>query len=188
MARKRARLLCEDKLHQVFMRRLLKRLGFDRVFLVDLPGGNWGAAEQYVREKFPREVHWWRSRRNQGNLGLVAVIDADNYSVQERKGQLIGQLEAKDMSVRTNNERIAILVPKRTIETWIASLRGQDVNEETDYKHRINLDRERECADAVEALKNILDLPVRQRQETLRRDHPPSLSDACSEIEDRLPA
>lgn len=188
MARKRARLLCEDKLHQVFMRRLLKLLEF-RVFLVDLPGGNWGAAEQYVREKFPREVRWWRSRKNQGNLGLVAVIDADNYSVHGRKTQLNGQLDAEDMSVRQDDERIAILVPKRTIETWIASLQGQNVDEETDYKHSLRLrGRESCCSEAVEALKGILDLPARERREELRRNHPPSLSDACSEIEDRLPA
>lgn len=187
MARKRARLLCEDKLHQVFVRRLLKRLEF-RVFPVDLPGGNEGAAEQYVREKFPREVSRWRAKSHQQNLALVAVIDADNCAVNERKGQLDSQLQEQGMTVREGEERIAILVPKRTIETWIASLRGQSVDEQTDYKHALGLrGRESECCDAVEMLERILHLPPRQRQRELRRNHPPSLSDGCSEIDDRLP-
>jgi hypothetical protein len=32
------------------------------------------------------------------------------------------------------SERIARLVPKRNIETWILCLNEQEVNEETDYK------------------------------------------------------
>jgi hypothetical protein len=187
MARKRTRLLCEDKLQQVFVRRLLKILDF-RVTTVALPGGNGGAAEQYVREKFPGEVRRWRSRRHQQNLALVAVIDADTSTVNDRKRQLNQRLVSEGMMVRQNGERVAMLVPKRNIETWIASLLGKDVDEKTDYKHLLRLrGNERECRDAVVALKNILDLPARRREAKLHQNHPPSLRDGCSEISDRLP-
>ena len=35
-------------------------------------------------------------------------------------------------------ERIARLVPKRNVETWILCLNGQEVDEESDYKGRLH--------------------------------------------------
>jgi hypothetical protein len=37
---------------------------------------------------------------------------------------------------RAEDEAIVHLIPKRHIETWILCLKGERVDEETDYRHR----------------------------------------------------
>jgi hypothetical protein len=59
------------------------------------------------------------------------VIDADTHEVSHRLQQLQAVLDG---------ERIAHLIPKRNIETWVLCLNdrqpnGQPVNEDEDYKH-----------------------------------------------------
>jgi len=62
------------------------------------------------------------------------MIDADNHTVQERYNQLNQALADAQYSAVLENERIARLIPKQNVETWILCLNGQPVNEETNYQ------------------------------------------------------
>ena len=47
-------------------------------------------------------------------------------------------LAATEQERRNLNEHIAIVVPRRNVETWLFYLAGNVVDEETDYKPRCN--------------------------------------------------
>jgi hypothetical protein len=68
----------------------------------------------------------------QPNTGLVTCLDADHHAVVDRHAQLDAAMEGE----RGPNERMAWLVPKRNIETWIRALNGEPTEEATDYKRR----------------------------------------------------
>ncbi len=94
-----------------------------------------GSGEQWVREQFAVQVQAYRIRRARAETTLTVVIDADDLRVQERLAQLDRKLdEAQADHIRPDVERIASLVPKRNIETWILCLNDALVDEETDYK------------------------------------------------------
>lgn len=122
----------DDRTHR-FVWTFLKRLHYKRHHYQPkrLPSG---CGEQFVREEFAKEVAALRSRA--ASTVLIAVVDADNSAVHERFRQLDGSLRENNMMERTESEPIAILIPKRNIETWICCLAGQPVNEAEDYKPR----------------------------------------------------
>jgi hypothetical protein len=65
---------------------------------------------------------------------LIVIIDADAGTVQDRLTQLDQALKDSGKPAIDKSERIARLVPKRNVETWILCLNDQRVDEETDYK------------------------------------------------------
>jgi hypothetical protein len=116
--------------------------------------------------------------RSRMNVGLVVMIDADEHDLRDRIRELDQELTDHGVEPRQPSEAICPLVPKRNIETWIYSLRGEDVNEHDAYPH---LKREGQCQDAVEAFVNLI-----QRQEC--NEAPlPSLRHGCREMQTRLP-
>ena len=128
--------LVEDNRHQQFVLRYLRRCGLEQHMMrfVSCPAGA-GSGERWVREQFAVEVEVCRRRCARAETALIVLIDADNLLVQERLAQLDRNLdEAQADRVRQDTERIARLVPKRNIETWILCLNGFPVDEETDYK------------------------------------------------------
>ena len=131
-------ILCEDVMHLNFVRRYLIHRGIEsrRIRGNVAPSGR-GAGSQYVLNSYPKEVRAIRSRPHI-RAGLVAMIDADNLSIEERLGQLEKSLVEDGQHGRGADERIAALSPKRNIETWIFRLLGNDVDEKTDYKERVS--------------------------------------------------
>lgn len=118
--------LCEDKLTERFLRQLLASLGFDtrhRMRFDSAPSGK-GAAEAWVRKRYPREVRLLRAKRHQRDLCLVAVRDGDCVGVTKRKLELDHELELEDLQPRQAGERIATPVPTWSIETWLLALLG----------------------------------------------------------------
>lgn len=142
--------LCEDAQHRTFAYRLLKDLGFPRrrIRVEQAPAGQ-GAAEQFVRETYPDEVRLHRRKSARMNIGLIAIVDADTVSVQQRVQDFDKELDRRDLGRRRPDERICILIPKRNIETWIYALFGKKVNETDSYP---KLDREAACQPAVNTL------------------------------------
>ena len=68
---------------------------------------------------------------------LIVVIDADTGTVENRQSQLNEAAKDAKVSVRSDGEYIVHLIPKRSIETWLAFLdKADDVNETEDYKSR----------------------------------------------------
>lgn len=165
-------ILCEDRQQSTFARHYFIKRGFHhRKIRIEVNPKGKGAGEQYVREQYPQEVAAYRSPHV--TTILAVVIDADQMSVNERQQQLDEALLAANIPVRQQDEKIAVFVPRRNIETWIAYGLGQTVDEETIYPKLL---RERDCKPVVETfVSNIC-------QKELSSDAPPSLHHACMEL------
>lgn len=168
----RVTVLCEDRQQEVFARYFLEKRGFHprKIRYLLLPKGT-QSGEQYVRECYRTEVKAYRSNKNHLSIALIVLIDADNKSVAERLNQLDSALEDDSQAKRQQDEKIAVFVPKRNIETWIHYLQEETVDEETAYQ---KLEKEGDCKPGVEKLVN-------QCDRGLAEDAPPSLHTACSE-------
>ncbi len=131
--------LVEDKAFWRLVRGALIALGFEKqkIRLIPLNVGK-GSAEQWVREQYPNEVKAQRSRNYQNNLALIVGTDADKLSVKKRKQMLSESLVKAELDERSTDESILIWIPRRNIETWLKYLDGDDVDEETDYKHKVS--------------------------------------------------
>lgn len=170
--------LCEDVEHERFFRHLCRELKFLRhVRFVLAPPGS-GAAEQWVRSRYPLEVRVYRSKANHLTNGLLVVIDGDQLGVDRRKSQLDEALEQDGQETRRPGDRIAACVPTWSIETWLLWLCGTDpVDERTPYKRDPTFQRKREAGevspeDAVKAW-----FSPRQRSSA-----PSSLADGRTEL------
>jgi hypothetical protein len=132
--------LAEDKRHQNFAWHFLKGLGYGahQVRNEPLPAGR-GSGEQAVRQRYLTSVLALRERASRAATALVVVIDADKSSVGDRQRELAEELRSQALQERQASERIAHLIPKRHIETWVLCLReGQPVSEEQDCKSAIS--------------------------------------------------
>ncbi|MBF0477137.1 MAG: hypothetical protein HQK59_15205 [Deltaproteobacteria bacterium] len=166
-------LLCEDSQHEAFIRRFLKRMGWNtRELRVEKSPSAGGSAEQWVRQRFPIELKAYRRRRQQAASALIAIIDADLRSVHDRITEFEDECNSMGMPFRTNDEAVAIFVPKRNIETWIHYLNGEEVNEDYTYP---KLDKERGCRPAVNNLVGLC------KSTGIEPEAPLSLSAACKE-------
>jgi hypothetical protein len=92
--------------------------------------------------------------------------------VEERLRQLASELTEKSLLGRQPDERIAIFVPRRNIETWIYYLQGEIVNEVDVYP---KLERESMCKPVVAEL-------AENRHNPLPDSAPDSLKIACDEL------
>jgi len=131
--------IIEDEHHEMVVRRYLRKRGIEprQVRFERSPSGS-GNAEGWVRKKFAKEVGVCRNRQARAASGLVAMIDADNHTVDERFRQLDQSLHEEGQPLVRNDEQIVRLVPRRNIETWILSLTGTQVDETSDYKQERN--------------------------------------------------
>ncbi len=132
--------LVEDRNQLNFVRRFLKERGYSGRIVRNHPLPIHGSGEQWVRRAYPsllREVRQ-RARGRRAATALVVAIDADVKEVDERIRQLEDSLKAAREPARDNQEFVALLVPKRNIETWILCLRGDAVDEAQDYKNRVS--------------------------------------------------
>ncbi|MDY6782314.1 MAG: hypothetical protein SW833_07150 [Cyanobacteriota bacterium] len=169
-------ILCEDRQQEVFARYFLKKRGFTGKIRVNCcpPGSQ--SAEQYVRTQYPVEVKAYRQNKNRVSIGLVVLIDADKETSKQHFKELEDALENDSQQNRQSDEAIAIFVPKRNIETWIDYLRDyKNVNEEDEYlKFTKN---EASCKPDVGKLAE------RCRSQDLPKNAPPSLKNACEELQ-----
>ena len=126
-------ILCEDQAHANFVWHHLKKRGFDPRKLRPRTTSS-GSGAQFVLQEYAKEVKGYRSKANHLSCALLTVIDADTQDVQRIHRRLEEQLHNADVKQRKTHERIAVLVPKQNIETWIVYLQGIAVDEESDYK------------------------------------------------------
>ncbi len=172
-------ILCEDSQQEVFARCFLYSRGVNRyqIRVERSPDGK-GAGEQFVRENYPQEVRLYRSRSTHLSNCLAVLIDADMTTMNQRLSELDNMLDNDSQSRRQKDEKIAIFVPKRNIETWIHYLKGSAVDEETTYP---KLNREGECKPEVKKLAR------REYPPGWPENAPPSLRAACGELQRILP-
>ncbi len=154
--RVRVRVLCEDTQHATFAHRVLKGLKVQAhdIRIIKNPGGE-GAGEQFVRERYSQELEAHRVAKARRRAVLLVVIDADTRTVAATKQQLAEALEAGGQPARGPEEAVAILVPRRNIETWLHALEdGGGASEETRYTKRRKC--ESECQTAVDRFLALL--------------------------------
>lgn len=171
-------ILCEDQQQEVFARYFFLNRGFEpRDIRVNRCPMGRQAGEQYVREQFSTEVQTYRSKSAYQSIVLVVIIDADNFSVADRVNQLETILTNHLLARRDADEKIALFIPRRNIETWIHYLQnlksGIPVDEETSYPKLANPG---ECKPYVRLLSDSC-------RPGLREDAPPSLVYACEELQ-----
>jgi hypothetical protein len=128
--------LCEDDQHFHFARKYLKLRGVERfIKKTAIPGRGSGA--QFVIERYANELQAYRSCAGYLNIALVVFLDEDRQGSQARLRSLENVLQQAGMECRKENEKVAIFIPARNIQTWFHYLVEQtDVDETTDYKSR----------------------------------------------------
>ena len=167
--------LCEDKDHAVFAYRFLRHRTKHRVRVIYAPRGE-GSGEQFVREQYPHQLGALRTTHV--NAVLVVMIDGDIASVEERIRQLHESCRQLDIRSRTPQDRVALVVPTRSIETWLRYMDGHTVNETDRYPR---LKHPGDCKRHVRALVEMC------RTGQLRDPAPQSLAAACEEYRRVLP-
>ncbi len=190
MSRRRAQLviLCEDVQHRAFAKGLFEARGFRNIRFLPLPEGK-GAATQYVFRRYSEHVKAYRvlANRNQFSYALAVFIDADNQTVENRLEKFDEVLEDNKLEKRQIDDKIAVFIPKKHIETWLMYLiektvDGKVVDEETSYKTIYkSLYRVRECIPYARKFANDI-CP----SGSLSQDAPQSLHRACDELKRTL--
>ena len=174
MTKRRAVVLCEDRAHWHFIRGYLKERGWNPRQITSRvsPHGR-GSAEQWVRKKYVEELTAHRSKGGE-NIALIVMVDGDKKTVQERIGQLEHSplMQKAGTQPRQPQERIAIFVPCRNLETWLAYLDGATVNEKSDY---------RTYKRGASRAKPAAALAAQCIESGKPGDAPPSLGAACDE-------
>ena len=130
--------LCEDDLTFRFTKRYLNKCGIAGIRPKISPRG---CGYDFVINEFANEVLAYRIANARKKSWLIAVVDADTGTVAQRLGKMDKSLDksneqrVKDISIE--NERIARLIPRRNIETWLLALNNVSVNENKDYKKEV---------------------------------------------------
>jgi hypothetical protein len=164
---------CEDLQQRVFLYRYLIEKGIGRrdVQVSHCPAGR-GDAKQWVTDQHVVEVRALRGKPH-FSVALITMLDADDRSLADRKRELDEALVSSGQERRRPSERIAVLVPRRNIETWIHRLRGEAANESDSYPRYRG--EESRCREAVDEF-------VRRCPAHMVPDDPPSLRDGCEEL------
>lgn len=168
-------ILAEDTAHLNFIRHYLKECNYNprKIRPIRVPHGT-GAGDQFVLEQYGDEVTAYRSKANYLSVSLVVLVDADHHSVEDRLAQLAECLERLGAAGRGDAERIALLVPKRNIHTWIVFLAGYPVEEESDFKRHAVARHYKEAGRAL-------------GRQALPNAKPASLESGIAELRERLP-
>ena len=116
--------LAEDQRQRQFIYRFLAKAGFNsRQMRIEVSPSGQGSAEQWIRQNFVRQTKICRARKARASTGMFVLLDADNRSVQEHLRELDAALIAEDQpKFNSTTDKIARLIPKWSIETWILYL------------------------------------------------------------------
>src|SRR2546430_7675062 len=117
----------EDDHQKMLIYRYLVKCGWRHAVRIHQSPSGRGSAESWVRERFVKETIAYRSRQARTLTALIVMIDADTRTVQDRLNQLDQALTDNGQQTVAGTERIARLIPKRNVETWILCLNGQAV-------------------------------------------------------------
>jgi len=135
-------------MHVRLVRRYVQRaVGRDQAIReLPLPAPR-GSAEQFVRTQFPGQVKECRQRAAHASTLLIVVIDADTGTVENRRGQLAAELQGQGLRPLSDTDPVAVLIPRRNVETWILCLVGRTVDEDTGYSGaRVGRDQIKQAA------------------------------------------
>lgn len=172
-------LVCEDQQHEAFARRFLKEAGLvtDPYQLrVKRSSRGRGAADSFVQEEYVTELD--AGRRTHVATTLLVLTDGDAGGIDGRLRRLDEACKQKGVAARSPADSVALFIPTWRIETWLAYLDGETVDERRkDYPR---LARPGDCRRHVGVLVEMC------RRRTLRPPAPDSLRAACNEFDARL--
>nr|NJM01611.1 hypothetical protein [Desulfobacula sp.] len=145
-------ILCEDKAHEVFVRHFLKKWGVKprAIRVPPYPNGK-GSGKKHVEDNISPEAE--ALRRRHASTILLVIQDADEFSVDQIKSNL----DAKLLPPRDANEPIVYIIPKWHIQTWIAYLDGNNVDEEDKDTYKNRYGKLSESKDAHPFIDNLAD-------------------------------
>jgi|SRR6476661_3121313 len=136
-----------------------------------------------IVEHYPDIIKSYRKRKYR-NIAVVVMIDADEDSVSDKMRSLHKKLDEAagnlNKDTRLPNEKVAIFVPARNIETWFYYImEGQECNEITKYKDD-NMSAEERIKLAKSAAKKLAREICPQGVDRITL---PSLRYACTELQ-----
>lgn len=139
-------ILCEDIDQERFIREYLICRGLDDRKIRDFgnPKGRIiNNNNALIVKHYPELIKTYR-RHNFRNIAVVVMIDADEDSLHDKMRDFNIALDETSGNLnqdpRRPNEKVAIFVPARNIETWFQYIEGYSENKEcdetTDYKDK----------------------------------------------------
>lgn len=133
--RVRVEVWCEDLEHRDFANRLLEEVfGLKpRAIRTNTAPRGSGDAKAWVLSQYQRDVlRLCRVKRKQQRLGFLVIADGDNAGFR-------GRLRTFNPDARDPDDRIALLVPTWSIETWVLWLTdgAPRITESVSLKHRL---------------------------------------------------
>lgn len=182
-------ILCEDIDQERFIREYLICRGLDDRKIKDFgnpKGKTIKNNNALILKHYPELIKSYRSR-NYRNIAVVVMIDADEDSLDDRMRSLNIALDETagnlNRDLRLPNEKVAIFVPARNIETWFYyinnNMEGQECNENTDYK-----DKKMSAKERIELAKTAAQKLAREIcPQGVDRITLPSLRYACTELQ-----
>lgn len=116
--------IVEDQRQQQFLYRFLINSGIHpRKIEIELSRAGRGSAKQWVSNRFAWAVEACRLRNAKAATSLLVMMDADQLTVSQCMGNLDAALAAaRQPKLDPTLDRIARLVPKWSVETWILYL------------------------------------------------------------------
>ena len=179
-------ILCEDIDQERFIRQYLICRGLDDRKIKDFgnpKGRDIKNNNALILKHYPELIKSHRTRKHR-NLAVVVMIDADEDSVSDKMRSLHKKLDEAagnlNKDTRLPNEKVAIFVPARNIETWFYYImEGQECNEITKYKDD-NMSAEERIKLAKSAAKKLAREICPQGADRITL---PSLRYACTELQ-----
>lgn len=167
--------LCEDEAQKISVWRFLKtgwKVNRRLLRVVPFPAGS-GSRKQHVEKNIVAESIEFRRRSAKTKTMLIVVRDVDEEETEKVRRKLEGLIKPP----REEEEAICFLLPKWHIETWLAYLDGEEVDEskKRQYKRKYQ-------ADKVDH-KLIDSLAQKCRNREPLANPPDSLARACEEFE-----
>jgi hypothetical protein len=118
-------ILCEDRQQDVAIRHFLKQYYGIGEHAFQVKFATSGSGKQFVQSNYAAWVKLYRQKAHHLNIALVVVIDADENTLVECYQIFDDRLKQHYQSPRSSQDRIAIFIPRRNIETWIYFLQGR---------------------------------------------------------------
>jgi len=180
-------ILCEDIDQERFIRQYLICRGLDDRKIKDFNNPKGRVIENNnasIVKYYPALMKSYRKTRKYRNIAVVVMIDADEDSLDDRMRSLNIALDETagnlNRDPRLRDEKVAIFVPARNIETWFYYIMaGQECNEITDYK-----DKKMSAKERIElAERAAKKLATEICSQGVDRITLPSLRYACTELQ-----
>ncbi len=174
-------ILAEDERHRMLLYRHLRKRGYTphKIRICEWFPKFQTPCLSFVKSEYANEVNAMRHKAHRVTGALIVVADADDLTVGERLQEFDKLLADAGQAKRGNIEHIAIVVPKRNVETWMYFLSGEQIDEETDYKPKCrNFDNGVSASQFASATWPLANLPD---------NSPASLKYVCESELTRLP-